>query len=485
MDALLGTALLELNNDDKEVQQHGLHRLEAAYKLDAQNAMVLNLLANHFFQRWRTSEDLDTVRSLAMAAFHRTASDEIRGESCYHLARTFHVQDDYEQAFQYYYQASKLVPEFSLAQFGLGQMYIHKGDLSLAMSSFEKVLAVEPDNYESLKVLGSLYRNVASKKAKAVEYLTKVTEQTPDDLEAWIELGELQESVDPVAALKAYETAARILTDQVGVTVPPELVANMGVLSYMSGDYAEAERRFREALSACEGLGAASEETGHLLPMAVTVRYDLARTLEALRKTREAEGLYRQILKEHPNYVDCYLRLGCIEFARGHVFEASDLFKDALGVREDLPDAWSLLASIHLSKNELRPGRKKIERILTHSNKHDAYALVALGNVYCMTAKHEQNKDVANSLYKKALEFYQKVLNLHSKNIYGAHGIGVVLAEKGLYNQAKEVFLQVREAASDYPDVLTNLAHVYVEMGQCANAIRMVRASWFGLFDQA
>ena len=45
----------------------------------------------------------------------------------YHLFYVF--QGDYDQAFQYYYQATQFAsPNFILPHFGLGQMYIARGD---------------------------------------------------------------------------------------------------------------------------------------------------------------------------------------------------------------------------------------------------------------------------------------------------------------------------------------------------------------------
>lgn len=34
--------------------------------------------------------------------------------------------------------------------------------------------------------------------------------------------------------------------------------------------------------------------------------------------------------QEHPSYVDCYLRLGCMARDREQIYEASDWFKEAL-----------------------------------------------------------------------------------------------------------------------------------------------------------
>ena len=103
------------------------------------------------------------------------------------------------QAFQYYYQATQFASSsFILPQFGLGQMYIYRGDTENAAQCFEKVLKVQPGNYETMKILGSLYANSTSttKKDTAKAHLKKVTEQFPDDVEAWIELAQILEQTD-------------------------------------------------------------------------------------------------------------------------------------------------------------------------------------------------------------------------------------------------------------------------------------------------
>lgn len=43
----------------------------------------------------------------------------------------FLLQNDYDQAFQFYYQATQFAsPNFILPHFGLGQMYIARGDMN-------------------------------------------------------------------------------------------------------------------------------------------------------------------------------------------------------------------------------------------------------------------------------------------------------------------------------------------------------------------
>ena len=49
-----------------------------------------------------------------------------------------------------------------------------------------------------------------------------------------------------------------------------------------------------------------------------------------------------------------------------------------------------------------------------------------------------------------------------------------MLAHKGYFREARDVFAQVREATADMPDVWLNLAHIYVEQKQYISAIQMV-----------
>merc|ERR1712002_900583 len=134
----------------------------------------------------------------------------MRAESCYQLARAFHVSNDYAQAFQYYYQATTYAsPNFVLPHFGLGQMYIHRRDTENASQCFEKVLKAQPGNYETMKILGSLYASSSNEEKRKVAetHLMKVTQQFPEDVEAWIELAQIQEQTDLNESLKSYNTA--------------------------------------------------------------------------------------------------------------------------------------------------------------------------------------------------------------------------------------------------------------------------------------
>jgi len=470
--AMVGIAILKLNSQEPENIRDGVQKLSKAYGIDPQNPMVLNHLANHFFFK----KDYHKVQHLALHAFHNTENEYMRAESCYQLARCFHVQQDYDQAFQYYYQATQFAASnFSLPHFGLGQMYIYRGDTENAAICFEKVLKAQPGNYETMKILGSLYANSENEEKRkiAINHLKKVTEQFPEDVEAWIEYAQILEQTDVNESLKSYSTATNILKEKIKAEIPPEILNNVGSLYYRIGKHEEALQCFEQALERAN-IESEEDESYYKL-IAITIRYNLARVNETLCHHDVAEKTYKEILMDHPNYIDCYLRLGCMARDKGQIYEASDKFKDALQISNDDPDAWSLLGNLHMSKMEWGPAQKKFERILnTHTGTNDSYSQIAMGNVWLLNMQQPiKDRDKLKKYQDRAITDYKAVLKNDPRNIWAANGIGSVLAHKGCLTEARDIFAQVREATADFCDVWLNIAHIYVEQKQYISAIQM------------
>lgn len=61
--ALVGLAILEINNKSQECVKNGVQLLSKAYTIDSTNPMVLNHLANHFFyKKVRTYGTIEGLR---------------------------------------------------------------------------------------------------------------------------------------------------------------------------------------------------------------------------------------------------------------------------------------------------------------------------------------------------------------------------------------------------------------------------------------
>merc|ERR1719495_3025995 len=264
-----------------------------------------------------------------------------------------------------------------------------------------------------------------------------------------------------------------ILQDKVEAEVPPEILNNVGSLNFRLGKLEESRECFETALTRAEA--EAEDDERYYKQIIITIRYNLARINEALCQHDKSERLYKDILMDCPNYIDCYLRLGCMARDRGQIYEASDKFKDALQISNEDPDAWSLMGNLHLAKMEWGPGQKKFERILKQpATSNDAYSHIALGNVWLQTL-HQPTKDKEKEkkYQERALSAYKQVIRNDPKNIWAANGIGAVLAHKGYISDARVIFAEVREVTADFCDVWLNIAHIYVEQQQYVSAIQM------------
>ncbi|EGC31227.1 hypothetical protein DICPUDRAFT_50293, partial [Dictyostelium purpureum] len=463
VEAMIGLSLVLMN--DNQIDE-AMNLILEAYQLAPTNPIVLNHLANHYFYRG----EFQKVHTLGIAALNNTDVSHIKAESSYLVGKALHATQRWSEALQFYHQAVLKNPDFYLAQFGLGQIYIHNEDFDKAISCFENVLAKQPNNYETLQILGSLYKHGSLYKnsmntATAANVLKKAIEINPNDYNNWFELAQILEISEVGAALEAYEKGLALLKNE-NITPSLEILNNIAVLRHQKGLNSEAEQTYLDTIKQ------SGYELDQFKAVNVTTTYNLARLYESMGQMNRAEELYRGIIKEHPNYYDCYLRLSQIFKNQGDTFEANEWIKEVLHIQPNSQEAWALYGNLHLSKEEWYNAQKKFEQILENSeNKNETYATLSLGNLY-YNAKFS-NPDKVEKYLGNAESFYQRVLGKNPTNIYAANGIGMITAEKGNLNLASDIFLQIREAAIDCIPVSLNLAHVYMARGLIDNAIKL------------
>ncbi|GJX57271.1 protein CTR9 [Tanacetum coccineum] len=220
----------------------------------------------------------------------------------------------------------------------------------------------------------------------------------------------------------------------------------------------------------------------------ITTLSNLARLFEQLHKTETASLLYRLILFKFPEYVDAYLRLAAIAKARNNV--PLSIEPTVMPLKEDAnPDALCMLGDLELKNDDWVKAKDTFRAAKDASNGKDSYATLCLGNWnYFAAVRSEKRAPKLEATHlEKSKELYTKVLVEHPANMYAANGAGVVLAEKGQFDVAKELFTQVQEAASgsvfvQIPDVWINLAHVHFSQGNFPLAIKMVPRALLYMF---
>ncbi|KAG6432444.1 hypothetical protein SASPL_104020 [Salvia splendens] len=505
VEALVALGISDLQTNEAFDIRHGMEKMQQAFEIYPYCAMSLNYLANHFFF---TGQHF-LVEQLTETALAVTMHGPTKAHSYYNLARSYHSKGDYEKAGMYYMASvkeSNSAHDFVLPYYGLGQVQLKLGDLRSSLTNFEKVLEVLPENCDTLKALGHIYVQLEQPE-KAQELYRKATKIDPRDPQAFLDLGDLLISTDANAALDTFKTARNLLK-RGNEEVPLELLNNIGVLHFERGEFEvstlffDTPVRYTWAVMGITGIvrypvDASSvirqykdltlfqrlEEQGLSVELPwdkVSVLFNLARVLEQLHNTESASTFYRMIMYKYPEYTDAYLRLAAIAKARNSVQVSLELIGDALKVDEKCPDALLMLGDLELKNDDWVKAKETFRTAKDSTDAKDSYAAVCLGNWNYFAANRNEKRapKLEATHYEKAKELYTKVLLLQSANLYAANGAGMVFAEKGQFDIAKDLFTQVQEAASgvfnvQMPDVWINVAHVHFAQGNFALAVKM------------
>eukprot|EP01080_Neovahlkampfia_damariscottae_P000686 gene686-8938_t len=459
VDAYVGLAILDLNSDKKDRVMTAMNYLKKAFQMDQQNSMVLNHLANHFFYK----NDLEKVQTLASNAFKNSKVPEIKGEAFYYLGRLYHHQQMYEQSFNYYSQVSNQYwPDFTLGHFTLGQMYIQRDEIEKAISEFQKVAKAYPENFETQKILGSLYGKKLNIK-KALTHLKNANLLNKEDEEVLIEIGELDKS-DFNSSLESFKSAA-FLMEKKEKNVPFELWNNIGSLQLKLGQYDEGYENLMKAL---DGTTSTIEEfsSEH-----VCIVYNIAGYFEKSNPKKSKE-IYKQILKIHPTYLDAILRLAYISFEEKKMKEAIEWCEIGKKIKPNDSAAYTLQGTIYLKNKEWSKAQEMFESVLKNVDKNDIYSNLSLGSLYFSFAKPElKEKEKKNLNY--SIAYFQRILQQNTNNVHAANGLGAIIATQGYLENAKDILLKCRETTSEIPEIWLNLAHIFVCSKEYNQAIKL------------
>ena len=502
--------------------------IQKAFKIDKSLPLACATFGGYFLPR----KAWPTVDSLARKAIERTDVNAIASDGWYLLARKEHYQDppNLARATDYYNRAdiarggghAGYIP----ARFGNAQIQVLNGDYDGAKFRLEKMIADSRGDskpLEAMMLLGTLYaqdvfnNQSANVKEDKLNELKKAIALLEAVRLAWkdpkknikpvgsilVTLARVYESEHPVKSLQCILQVEQMTLDEIPDSVkpddiededlliaklkeqlPPQLLNNIGCFQFQSEKYDQAREMFQIALTACVKIGE-KDETVDSDALVTTISYNLARTYEAHGMLEEAKQVYEGLLARHDDYTDARTRLAYIEFRQNPTSEGP---KAMVALYESAPTnlevralyGWFLSRAKRRAMNIAEDQEQRhYKHTLQHYDKHDGYSLTGMGNLYLTTAREmrrdtEQDKDRKRKTYEKAVEFYDKALQLDPKNAYAAQGIGIALAEdKKDFPAVVQVFSKVRDTVRD-PSIYVNLGHVYGELKQFSRSIENV-----------
>ncbi|PYH40654.1 putative RNA polymerase II transcription elongation factor (Ctr9) [Aspergillus saccharolyticus JOP 1030-1] len=495
---------------------------QKAFKLDKEYPMTCALFGSYFLLR----KSYSTVDSLARKAIQQTDVMSIASDGWYLLGRKAHYEGDLVHAAEYYNRADQArggENGYLPAKLGSIQMQVSiSKDFDGAKFRLEKIIQ-QTKNPESMILLGALYAEevfaASSKDDKSAEakkaigllesvrtlwkdeskkilpdesvlvYLSRLYEQTAPEksMQCLTQLEEMQlaeipgeerpEGVDDVEQIKL------ILRKQ----LPPQLLNNMGCFLYQAEKIELARTMFQSALDACvKSQGQESElDTDALV---TTISYNLGRTYEAADMPDDAKKVYDGLLARHADYTEANARLTYIALRQSPTDEGpkkmAKLYEaDATNLEVRALFGWYLSKSKKRAANLAEDHEQRhYKHTLQYYDKHDRYSLTGMGNIHLAAARDmrrdtDQDKEKRRKMYERAVEFFDKALQLDPRNAYAAQGIAIALVDdKKDHASAVHIFSKVRDTLRD-ASVYLNLGHVYAELRQFTRSIEHYEAA--------
>jgi RNA polymerase-associated protein CTR9 len=269
------------------------------------------------------------------------------------------------------------------------------------------------------------------------------------------------------------------------VVIPLQLINNMATLYWYQEQYDKARELYQQALSSIPEAKKLDENLD-TDALATTLTFNLGRCEEAACNPEEAKSHYNQLLQYHDDYVDANMRL------------------TYMALRNASPDGPSMIAQLmqtdgnnlevralygwYLSKQKRKTPfniaedieQRHYKHTLQNHDKHDRFSLTGMGNLYLHTARemrrdNEPDKEKRRKTYEKAVEFFDKCLQLDPKNAYAAQGIAIALVEdKKDLRGAVGIFSKVRETLVHDGHAVVNFGHCLAGLEQWGRAIEMV-----------
>ncbi|OQE18392.1 hypothetical protein PENFLA_c021G04057 [Penicillium flavigenum] len=491
---------------------------QKAFKLDKEYPMTCSMFASYFLLR----KQYPTVETLARKAIEHTDVMSIASDGWYLLGRKSHYEGDNARAAEFYNRSDQarggVDKGYLPAKFGAVQMQITNKDFDGAKFRLEKIVQ-QSKNPEAMTLLAAIHaeevfaaQKSGSKEDKSTEtkraitllesvrsmwkdekqnispdesvlvYLSRLYEGTAPDksMQCLTQLEQIQIAEIPEDARPDIEDQEK-MNAALRESLPPQLLNNMGCFLYQNDKIALARGLFQSALNAC--VQSKEKEDGtDTDALVTTISYNLGRTYEAADMWDEAKKVYEGLLERHADYTEANARLTYIALRQSPTDEGPKKIGKLYEAESTNLEVRSLYGW-YLSKAKKRVAnlaedseQRHFKHTLQYYDKHDRYALTGMGNVHLLAARDmrrdtDQEKEKRRKIYQRAVEFFDKALQLDPKNAYAAQGIAIALVDdRKDHSSAVQILSKIRDTIKD-PSVYLNLGHVFAELRQFSRSI--------------
>ncbi len=433
-----------------------------------------------------------------------------------HLTQGIHLasQKYYKAAQLEFEKADALHPGDFAIQFNLGQVDLALGDDPQAELTLTQALKLQSGSVETLLLLAQADAN-QSRPLDALDLLTKAKSLAPDNPDILYHMAEISIAQkyfeDAIPLLEKAQTLAPSRTDiaealgesdfkadkiDASLTVLTNLIATrpsviaykyLGLAHTYLGRFDEAKNDFRDGL--------------RIEPHDNFCLFQLGHIAHLQGDTAGAELIYKRVLQADPHYPAALLELATLRMDQKRFAEAIDLLHRYTGTSKDATGYYKLAMaekSLHQSdaaQHDLAEFQR-LSRDATPTTHPYDHLLDYLDDRSKLSSEARRQQDLASLLQQVHLhpdqpgllysltEAYLKAGKLaearttvtqldtqHADDARTLTGLGVLLAQYGLYDDAIAQFQASLTARPDSYDVLFDLANAELRKGSYPDAL--------------
>ena len=466
------------------------------------NLLRASLRAGQIAQGLKIAGDL-SAKNPDDVQFHSTLGLVLAGEKQYRAAVT-----ELEKA-------NSLQPESFEILFNLGQTRLRMGDYGQAELLLKRALTLQPDSPETLYLLAQADAD-QSRPVDALELLARAHKLAPENIDVIFLLGRVSMTQN------YFEDAIPLLES--GIKLAPkraDLRAALGESYFMSGKAEKAIEVFNELVQvdptarSYAFLGLSYRHLGRfeearkyfakgldLDPRNAACLYNMGFIEGRQGNPAKAEDYFQKTLKTNPDYADALLELANLRITAKRYAEAADLLRRFVKVARDPSSGYYKLAMVErnlkqfdaaqrdlnvfqtLSKNT-SPGPYPYQHLFDYLDNRSTLSsrertqldltelenqikthpgrpqdLYLLAEAYLKLGKVDEARQVVAQLDQSSADDFRMQA-----------GLGVLLAQYRLYDDAIRHFQSAAKANPDSDDVKFDLADALFRKGQYQQAL--------------
>ena len=372
------------------------------------------------------------------------------------------------------------------------------GQRDMAVTYYEKMLALAPDSLPAITSLERIYRESGDYAQLAATYQRHIDQCIePDEIvRLYTEMGRLYGEFLALPE-KAIEFFTRALTiDE----------ANYGVLSSLSDLYLAGER-YEDAIATFDRLAAAAKDKTQRVAALARLGslyheklHDAARAkavydrmlaedpsfvpaLQALRRYYSAAGDWKQFLKivdEEKRHAKNPSDRAEVTYEEGRYYheQAGDveralvLYREALTYKDDLAPLLRVLSGICFERGALAEAKPLIEKLLLLPEAQDTESTARAHYRLAFIAEREEND-------AETLKHYMEAYKQDSNHLPTLEGLARALYKRGEWDRAFRVYQTIlvrfrdQKSVSELVEVFCRLGDVNGKLGKHDIAVRM------------